>query len=427
MANENEDWKEKKFQEKLLQLFELVNIDFYGYIFENAEGKGLPELKDEKFIEIKPEYPSSFGDTGSRPDIFIETNKSKCLVFELKPDENYNEQQLINHDKNMKEWCVQNDKEYLMTILIANLDSERDDIKFPEDSIKWIGWDIIYRALEDLKINKLDPDIRSNIDKIFKEVSLAKLSTVLKQTLLGETEGSELFNALKLSVLVTELKGQLYTQMNLEDVLKKYEPITGSESHKVFSDKANILFRSVEKAFRKEFESYNHVIKIETGEYLDHFESILTDWTGFIDVDFRSLKNNSEDKIDIILRLRSGKKYSLLKILVTLYNENRTEFEELLQSLTNEGIEVYAQFGSGEKIDFTSKDGMDQVRERTFMPVYAKKSIPVFNKERDTINNSTIETSKTFLRTFKILFDKLKKTATSKEIVKDIEEAGSED
>lgn len=427
MTNDSEDWKEKKFQEKIVQLLDLVNIDFYQNIFENAEGKGLPDVKDEKFIKIRAEYPTSFGDVGSRPDIYVETNKGKCFVFELKPDKYYDEQQLINHDTNMKEWVAHNNKQYLATILIANLDSEHDDIEFSEKDIKWIGWDIIYRALEDLKINKLDPDIRSNIDKIFKEVPLAKLSTILKQSLLGEAEESELFNALKLSVLVTELRDQLHTQMGLEDILKKYEPISGNETHKIFSDKANVLFKSVEKAFRSEFENYEHAIKIETGEYLDRFELILTDWAGFIDVDFRALKNQSKDRIDLILRLRSGKKYSLLKTLVTLYDENRTQFDDLLQGLTDEGIEVFAQFGGGEKIDIPAKEGMEQVRDRTYMPVYAKKGIPVFNKERDTINNNVIETTKILLRTFKTLFDKFKGTASSEEIEKDLKEAEAEE
>jgi len=423
MTNEIEDWKEKKFQEKLLQLFNLVNMDFYDYIYENSEGRGLRDLKDERLISIKSEYPSAFGEGGSRPDIFLETNKGNCFVFELKPDASFSEEQLLNHDTNLKKWCDENNRHYISTILIANLDSEQDEIAFTEKTIKWIGWDIIYRALEDLKINKLDPDIRTNIDKIFQEVPLAKLSTVLKQSLLGEGEGSELFYALKLSVVVSELKEQLYSQMNLDELLRKFEPITGNENHKIFSDKANILFKSVEKSFRKEFESNEYVIKIETGDYSANLTSHLTDWTGAIEVDFRALKNNSEDRIDVVLRLRSGKKISLLKILVNLYDESRTVFDELIQSLINEGADVYAQFGSAEKIDITVKEGMDQVRERIFMPVYIKKSIPVFNKERDAINNSIIETAMTYLRSFKILMDKLKTTTTSEEIAKDIEDA----
>ncbi|WP_456450100.1 hypothetical protein [Palaeococcus sp. (in: euryarchaeotes)] len=422
MVEENEGWKEKKFQEKLIQLFKLVNIDFFEYIIENAEGKNLPLIRDEKFIDVRPEYPTFSGDAGSRPDIYLETNKGKCLVFELKPDKNYDETQLINHDNNMKKWAEENKKEYLATILIANLDSENDKITFPSSTIKWIGWDIVYRALEDLKINKLDPEIRSSIDRILSEIPLAKLNTELKKSLLGEAEDSQLYQALKLSILVSELKEQLYLQMNLEDILKKYEPITGDESHKVFSDKSNILFKSIEKAIRNEFEKDDYVLRIEASEYLDYITIHLSDWTGYIDVDFRDLKNKSEDKIKVILYLKSGKKYSLLKTLVTLYDENRTEFDNILQNLTSEGAEVYAKFGSGEKIDVSSKDGINEVRDRTFMPIYVEKTVSVFNKERDIINNNIIETVKRFLEVFKTLFDKLKKTATPEEIAEDIGE-----
>ncbi|MEA2032022.1 MAG: hypothetical protein U9N41_00350 [Euryarchaeota archaeon] len=72
------DWKEKKFQEKLVQIFEIIGTNFY-YILSNVSDKRiLPDLdkeKDEKIIAVRREYPAFAGEQGSRPDIYIETNK----------------------------------------------------------------------------------------------------------------------------------------------------------------------------------------------------------------------------------------------------------------------------------------------------------------------------------------------------------------
>ena len=46
---------------------------------------------------------------------------------------------------------------------------------------------------------------------------------------------------------------QLKTQMGLEKLLEKYEPINGNESHKELTEKTEVLYSTILKSIKSEF------------------------------------------------------------------------------------------------------------------------------------------------------------------------------
>ena len=391
------DWKEQKFQEKLSQIFEIIGTDFYSVLSNISEQNNIPKLqieKGEKIITIKREYPTLFGEKGSRPDIYIETNKGNVIAFELKPSDFYDDDQLIRHDENLKKWITDEEnqgKTYLGTILILNKDSERDKIKFESETIFWLGWDNVYKSLSDLKINTIDSKLRNEIDKILSETPVNKLNEILKNQLLRESDESNLFQLIKNTVLIIELMDQLKTQMGLEKLLEKYEPINGNENHKEFTEKTEVLYTTILKGIRSEFEKEEFVVKIETTDYSDYFTIHLIKWRGNIIVDFRPLLNEAKDYILVREYLQSGPKYSLLKPLIKFFNKDRDIFEEVESVFKSIGVDWYCKFGSSDPIKI-SKDTIDVIKEREFLPIYCDKKINILNKEQDEILGEVIET-----------------------------------
>ena len=393
---QNIDWKEQKFQEKLSQLFEIIGTDLYSTLSNISENITIPKIqidKGEKITTVKREYPSFFGDQGSRPDIYIETNKGNVMAFELKPSDIYDNDQMIRHDENMKKWITEEEnqgKTYLGTILLLNKDSERDKIKFESETIFWLGWDSVYKSLSDLKINSIDSKLRNEIDTILSETPINKLNEVLKNQLLRESDESKLFQLIKNTVLIIELMDQLKTQMGLEKLLEKYEPINGNENHKEFTEKTEVLYSTILKSIKSEYESKEYVIKFETNDYNDYFIIHLKDWRGYLTIDFRPLLNEAKDYILVREYLQSGKKYSLLKPLIKLFNERKDVFEEIENTFKDNNINWFCKFGSSAPIKI-SKETIEVIKEREFLPIYCDKKIDVLNKEPDEVLGEVIE------------------------------------
>ena len=184
---------------------------------------------------------------------------------------------------------------------------------------------------------------------------------------------------------------QLKTQMGLEKLLKKYEPINGKENHKEFTEKTEVLYSTILKSIKTEFESKEFVIKIETTEYSDYFTIHLKDWRGYLNIDFRPLLNEAKDFILVSEYLQSGKKYSLLKPLIKLFSEKRDVFEEVESIFKSIDVNWYCKFGSSDPIKI-SKDTIEVIKEREFLPIYCDKKINILNKEPDEILGEVIET-----------------------------------
>lgn len=404
------DWKEQKFQEKLTQILEIIGTDFYHILSTVSEKRKLSILdkdKGETITIVKREYPTFLGEQGSRPDIYLETNKGNIIVLELKPNEDYDEEQLKKHDKNMKKWIEEEEnkgKAYQGTTLILNKDSERDDLQLGYESISWIGWDSIYKSLTELKINILDSQLRNSIDKILTETPVNKLNETLKNQLLRETEKSSLFNAIRTTVLVVELMDQLKSQMNLEEILKRYEPIKGTESHKEVTDKSRVLFNSLLKAVTKEFLVKDYSAKIEKSEYSDFITLRLKEWRGWIELDLRPLINKAQNSILLRLYMQSGPKYSLLKPLINLYHTNIQKFEEIEKTFQEKGIKWYCQFGSSPPI-IVNKKNMPDIEKRALSPIYCDKKIKVYGRETDEIYTDIAELIPILVDVYQLLLD----------------------
>jgi len=395
---EYSDWKEAKYQEKITKIFQILGTEFYTFLSDISEKRKLPKLNkdiDEKIVDIvKREYPSFFGDEGSRPDIYIETNKGNIIIFELKPGVDFNPIQLHNHHNNMKEWMEEEEnigKNYLGCIGIFNKDSERDELDFADDALFWIGWDSVYKSLNELKIQVLDNKLRNNIDRILSETPVIKLNDVLKQQLLRESEEDTLFNTIKSSVLVIEFMDQLIHQMNLERILKRYEKIDGNESAKILSDKVSDLYDSIKRTMEGVYKVKDYCAKIEYDEYNSWIRMILKNYRGGIDIEFKPLMIQAEDYIIIRLWMQSGSKYSMLKPLVKLYHENIDGFNEFQEILSENNISWYFKFGQGDPINVT-KENMEMVEQRQFLPIYCDKKIFVYNKGQDEIYLEISET-----------------------------------
>lgn len=399
------NWKEQKFQEKLAQILEIIGTDFYYIFSEISEERELPFLdkdKDEKIINVKREFPTFQGEQGSRPDIYLETNKGNIIVFELKPNENFDENQIENHDQNMKNWVKEDEnkgKVYKGVILLLNRDSERDNLNFKNNNIFWTGWDSIYKALTELKINILDSTLRNDIDRILSETPVIKLNETLKNQLLRETDKSSIFKTIRTTVLVIELMDQLKSQMGLEEILKRYEPIKGIESHKEITEKSGVLFNSIFKAINNEFQDKDYCAKIEKSDYNDWITLNLIEWRGYIDIDFRPFLNHAEDNVLVKLYMQSGKKNSMLKPLINLFHNDLQKFEEIEKKFKDSNIEWYCQFGASSPINVEKKN-MTEIEQREFLPIYCDKKIRIYERETDEIYSDIAEVIPNFITTY---------------------------
>lgn len=404
------DWKEQKFQEKLAQIFEIAGTDFYYILSKVSDKSTLPSLdkeKDEKIVRVNQEYPTLTGDQGSRPDIYVETNKGNVIIFELKPADDYDEQQLDNHDSNMKKWIEEEDnkgKTYLGTVLILNRDSERDNLNFGSSAIYWIGWDNIYKALSELKINILDSKLRNDIDKILSVTPINKVNETLKNQLLRETEKSTLFNTIRTTVLVVELMDQLKSQMNLEEMLKKYEPIEGNEAHNELTEKVNVLFNSIWKAISKEFQTRDYCAKIERSDYNELVTLRLKDWRGWIEINFKPHINQAHDYLIVRLYMQSGKKYSMLTPLIALYRDNLQKFEEIEKSFEDNKVSWYCKYGNSPPINVEKKN-ISEIEQREYLPIYCDKKIKIYGRETDEIYTDIAETIPILVDVYLLLLD----------------------
>ena len=392
------DWKEAKYQEKLTQIFQIIGTDFYTFLSEISEKRKLPKLNkdiDEKIGEIvKREHPSFSGEEGSRPDIYLETNKGNILIFELKPGADFNPAQLQNHHNNMEEWMEEEEnigKNYLGCVGIFNRDSERDNLDFDEQNMFWIGWDSVYKALNELKIQILDSKLRNDIDRILSETPVIRLNDVLKQQLLRESKKENLFNTIKISVLVIEFMDQLNHQMNLEQILKRYEKIEGNESNKILSDKVSVLYESLKRTIDGVYKIKDYCAKIEVDEYSSWIRMILKNYRGGIDIEFKPLTIQAKDYLILRLWMQSGSKYSMLKPLVKLFHEKLEKFKEFEKILVENDVNWYCKFGSADPINVT-KENMKIIEQRQFLPIYCEKKIYVFNKGQDEILSEISET-----------------------------------
>ena len=179
--------------------------------------------------------------------------------------------------------------------------------------------------------------------------------------------------------------------MDLERILKKYEPIKGTDSHQELTEKVGVLYNSILKAIENEFGEKDYCVKIEASEYNELITLRLKDWRGLADIDFRPLINQAKDNILVSLRMQSGSKYSMLKPLINLYKNKPEEFEEIENKFKDSNIEWYCRFGASQPISLEKKN-MAIIEKRQFLPIYCDKNIKVFTRETDDIYGEVAET-----------------------------------
>jgi len=419
-----EEWREKEFQQNLYQLLKDERKDFYQILFEIAKdtGKNLPRLNDEEDIRIvKKEYPDL---PGSRPDIYIQTTQDRVFCLELKTGEIFDLEQLKNHDKNLRNWCMDPSRkgwEYIGTILVLNKSSS-DTIELPQNTnTYWIGWDVVYQAIKNLLESKIHSNIRQVIDEILSKTPLDEVKDRIKNSILEP--GNILYENLKKAILTNEFLSVIYSQMGLESKLQKFKPISAKDSILDYASKLLILKRNIERFMKK----YVEEIKKEKGwaAYNDYYEQerILRIWLEHgirLEVNFKPLKD-VQNRLEVQLYIQSAKdKNGPLELgLLPLIKEEGTEYQNIMDRCKK--INCTLQDSSG---NLVTKNNADDYLQK-IKPVLLRSDISVFERESDKIIDDVKQFFDIAMELYSLMIKRYKRESPEGTEVEIQEEKGS--